>query len=197
MRLKIVLAALFLTASISALGQVAPAATREAGLPLSVGGGVTLMYLDWGGGRKMIGPVIWADWNLSHMPRILDGLGIEIEGRDIAYEKPASIPRMRQQTFGGGAIYTLRRFQNIHPYGKFLIDYGKLDFKVSNPAYFTDSRTVFVMGGGAEYHLRGHFWVRGDYEYQAWPKLFQGLHTLDPQGITLGASYKFGHRIQP
>jgi opacity protein-like surface antigen len=196
MHLKIVLAALFLTASISALGQVAPAATKAAGLPLSIGGGFSKTQLDWNG-QHMYGPVIWADWTLARVPFKLQGLGVELEVRDTNYDRPISIPRMRQTTFGGGAIYTWRHFRRFSPYGKFLLNYGSIDFTVQDPNYRHDTRTVYTAGGGGEYRTLGNIWLRGEYEYQFWPNLFQGHQTLDPQVITIGAAYKFGHRVQP
>jgi len=191
MRLKIFFVALLVVISAPAFAQVGPAATSQGGLPLSIGGGVTDMELDWGQSRKMIGPTVWLDWDLSHLPSRLNGLGIELEGRDINYNRPASLPRMRQDTFGGGAIYTVRHYKNVRPYAKFLLAYGSIDFKSPNPFYSHDTRTVYQIGGGVEYHLVGHLWARGDYEYQFWPNLFGA--TLNPQGITVGAAYKFGN----
>ncbi len=194
MRLKIFFAVFLICVSVPAFAQVAPAATSEGSLPLSVGGGATMMDLDWGHFRRMEGPTVWIDWNLGHMPRSLDGLGIELTGHAIDYGKPASIPRMRQDSYGGGAIYTVHHYRNVRPYGKFLIGYGSIDFDSPNPFYKHDTRTIFTAGGGLDYHLAGHLWARGDYEYQFWPHMFQGAQTLDPQGITLGVTYKFGHR---
>lgn len=192
MRLKIFLAALMIVVSVPAFAQVAPAATSQGSLPLSVGGGFTSTELDWGHGRRMLGPTIWLDWNLSHLPSYLNGLGVELQARDIQFSRPSSLPRMRQDTFGGGAIYTVRRYKRIRPYGKLLLSYGSIDFYNPNPFYKHDTRTVYSAGGGLEYHLAGRLWLRGDYDYQFWPHFLGG--TLDPQGITGGVSYKFGHQ---
>lgn len=194
MRLKIFLAVLLIVISAPAFAQVAPTATGEGSVPLSVGGGATMMDLDWGHSRRMEGPTVWIDWNLTHLSKRLGGLGIELEGHAIDYGKPASIPRMRQDSYGGGVIYTVQRYHSFRPYGKFLVGYGSIDFSNPNPNYKHDTRTIYMAGAGVEYHLVGNLWARGEYEYQFWPNLFQGPHTLDPQGVTIGATYKFGHR---
>ena len=60
-----------------------------------------------------------------------EGLGIEAEGRDIDFGRPAGIPRMRQDTGLGGLIYTWNRYRNFRPYIKYLAGVGSLDFPPS------------------------------------------------------------------
>jgi opacity protein-like surface antigen len=190
MRLKLVLAALFLAAAIPAFSQVAPAAT-EGGLPLVVGAGFSDFYTDWNG--RLAGATVWADWNFYHGPSFLHGFGIEVEGRDLNYGRTGDVPNLRQDTAGGGAIYTWRHYRNFHPYGKFLLEYGSTDFKTTaNLNYKHDTRTVDAPGGGLEYRAFRNIWVRGDYEYQFWTDFFHH-HTMNPQGFTIGVSYDFKH----
>lgn len=187
MRLKLVLAALFLAAAIPVFSQVAPAAT-EGGLPLVVGAGFSDFYSDWNG--RLAGPTVWVDWNFYHGPSFLHGFGIEVEGRDLNYGRTGGVPNLRQDTAEGGAIYTWRHYRNFHPYAKYLIGFGSIDF----PPYGTyshDTRTVLIPGGGAEYRAYRNIWVRGDYEYQYWRHIF-GPHDLNPNGVTIGVSYDFG-----
>jgi opacity protein-like surface antigen len=90
---------------------------------------------------------------------------------------------------GGGPIYIWRHFRNFHPYGKGIVSFGVIDFRIPNSTYNYDSRTVLSAGIGFEYRAYRNVWARADYEYQDWPHLFG--QTLDPQGFTVGASYHF------
>jgi opacity protein-like surface antigen len=55
---------------------------------------------------------------------------------------------------------------------------------------------TWSVGGGAEYHLTGHWWTRVDYTYEALPNFYSVIskqkHTLNPRGIAFGATYRFG-----
>src|SRR5450432_486666 len=120
------LAAVFVVAALPAFSQVAPAATEgglEGRLPLVVGAGASTFDIDWGNDagtiRTMNGPTVWVDWNFYHARGLMSGIGIEIEGHDIAHDRPRSLSssalhdsgtNMRQDTGEGGLIYTWRHF---------------------------------------------------------------------------------------
>ena len=188
MHLKKTLGALFLAAAIPVLSQIAPSAS-EGELPLTIGIGYSNYYTDWSG--RIAGPTLWADWNFNHGPSFLRGFGIEVEARDLNFERTGSVPQLRLDTAEGGAIYTFRHFRNFHPYGKFLMGFGSIDFNVNSPGYSHDTRTVYAPGGGIEYRVWRGVWLRGDYEYQFWTDLFHH-HALNPNGFTIGPSYEFG-----
>jgi opacity protein-like surface antigen len=193
MRSKFVLAALFLAGTCPAFSQVAPSASGG-GLPFVVGAGVSDFSLDFGMGRRMEGVTVWVDWNLYRAPSLLRGLGIEFEGRDIDINRPSSLSRMRQDTGDGGVIYTWRRYRNFHPYAKYLAGIGSIDFPppfANEPLYTHTTNFVSSPGGGLEYRAFRNIWVRGDYEYQFWPNLFSRQTALNPNGVTIGASYDF------
>jgi|ERR1035437_7662332 hypothetical protein len=97
--LKLALFALFFTAAFPAFSQVAPAATTG-GFPLSVGGGVSYWDTDWGQ-SKMEGATVWVDYYLTHVPYILKGLGVELEARDVTFNKGDKPNNFRQATVGG------------------------------------------------------------------------------------------------
>ena len=97
---------------------------------------------------------------------------------------------MRQDTAGGGPIFTWRHYRNFHPYAKFLIEDGSVDF-YPLPGYSHDTRTLFALGGGFEYRIFRSIWARVDYEYQDWGTLLG--NTLNPQGATVGVAYDFSH----
>lgn len=186
--LALILAVLPVCTAHFALAQVVHAAT-DGTLPFAIGGGYSSYDVDWGHGR-MSGAAVWADYTPRWIPVRLNGLGIEAEGRDIAFGHSSSQPsNFREATAGGGVLYTWRHFRTFRPYGKFIVGYGSIDFRVANPSYNHDTRTVGSLGVGFEYRIFKRLWLRADYEYQEWPNLFG--HTLDPQGFTLGASYHF------
>lgn len=188
MRLRILFTALFAIAVAPLFSQVAPA-TKPTKLPISIGVGFSNFYTDWS--RRESGPYVWADWNFYHAPSILRGLGLEINGRDLNYAKTGDVPNLREDTAGGGVIYTFRNIHRLHYYGKFLLDYGSIDFTANSSTYHHATRTVAAPGTGAEYHLWQNLWIRGDYEWEFWPKLGHG-NTLSPNGFTIGASYEIG-----
>jgi hypothetical protein len=199
MRLKRFLSPIFAVSLFTlfhpAFSQTAPAAYVDHRLPFSVGAGVSNIDVDWGKSR-MYGGTLWIDYFPTRMPRLLDGLGVDIEARDIDYGRPAkSVPsNFREDTAGGGPMYTWRHFRSVQPYGKFVLAFGSVDFKLTNiPGYTHETRTVYAPGGGLMLHAYKHVWARADYEYQFWPDLLG--HTSDPQGFTLGAVYDFrGYR---
>jgi Outer membrane protein beta-barrel domain len=186
--LKLAFIAVLVTTVMPLYSQVAPAAS-QGGVPLVVGGGFSDFSIDWGPGQRMEGVSAWADWYLKRLPASLNGLGIEAEGRDIDFGRPAAIPRMRQDTGIGGPIYTWNRYRNFRPYAKYLFGIGSIEFPPVG-TYSQDTFLVLSPGGGVEYHAWGHIWIRGDYEYQFWHHTF-GPTDLTPTGFTIGASYDF------
>ena len=189
-----VLAASILSVTIPAFSQVTPEYKQKA-WPISVGIGASSYDVDWGHGR-MYGGTVWADWYPIKLPTFLSTLGLEFEARDISFGR--HLPpqaNIRQDTAGGGPIYTWRHFRNFHPYGKFLFAWGSYDFTTSSPTYSHDTRSLWASGGGFEYRIYRQLWARGDYEYQTWQTLLG--KTPNPQGFTAGIAYDFGHPVPP
>ena len=118
---------------------------------------------------------------------------MEIEAHDLSFDRPTTLPsNFRQDTAGGGVIYSWHHFRNVRPYAKGLIEFGSFDFDIGAPTYHHDTRTVYGMGAGLDYHLFGHIWARGDYEYQTWQNLpALGAGDPTPNGFTFGAMYDF------
>jgi hypothetical protein len=182
------LVALIFIAGSSIYGQVAPAAT-ETHPPLTFGLGYSSYHTDWNG--YLSGPMFWADWRFRQSSKHLGGIGVEMEARDLNYQRTGVVSNLRMDAAGGGPIYTWRHFRRIQPYGKFLVEFGSIDFTIQGiPDYTHDTRVVRVPGGGMNYHVSGNLWMRGDYEYQVWPHLGHG-HALTPYGFTFGFSYDF------
>jgi opacity protein-like surface antigen len=197
--IRLSLAAIFVSTAISGFSQVGPSATQPS-WAIEIGGGLsyfsthaansnpTIDYKAFDG--SLLGAAAWIDYTLPHMPHRLYGLGIEAEGRHLAWDNSGTDPSLKEDTAEGGPIYMWRRYHNFHPYGKFLLGYGGIDFNNGYPLTQNgdhDTRTFYCPGGGAEYHIMGGLWARGDYEYQLWTNF--GRATLEPKGFTIGVSY--------
>jgi hypothetical protein len=194
MRLKsypgLILALLFACGASHALAQADPAAT-ETKLPLAIGVGFSDYNPDLGHGH-LLGGTLWADYTPNHVPAILRGIGLEAEARDLRYGR--SKPKdLRRDVVGGGVIYSWPHYRDFRPYAKYEMGFGRYQ----NSPTDHDTRTVTIMGGGAEYRVLRSVWARVDYEYQFWPDCFgprrPGLTRgkLTPEGITVGAAYHF------
>ena len=214
-----VLAALLVCATCSAPAQSAAAATGvrvhtgfSAGVGLSGfnpdnGPGYSVYNPSYGHGH-LLGGTLWIDYTLPHVPSILRGIGLEVEARDLNYGRSATQPaNLRQDIASGGVIYSLPRYRNFRPYGKFMMGFGNADEEAiinSNglplAVRWNDSRNFTSGGGGFDYRVYRNVWMRVDYEYQSWPDFYKhaggnppaGL--LNPQGFTVGAIYHFSPR---
>jgi hypothetical protein len=192
-------------AAYPAFSQVVPAATSGGNLPLSIGIGPSGYNPDWGHGR-MYGGTFWIDYYPGMLPSFLHGLGVEAEARDISLDRHpnpgqkylswSGQENTREDTAGGGVIYSWRHFRNFHPYGKFLISDGSVDFITglthATSTYTHDTRLVLAPGLGFEYRIYRPIWARVDYEYQFWQILLG--KTPNPQGFTVGVAYAFSHQ---
>jgi opacity protein-like surface antigen len=191
MRSNFVLAALFLAAAVQVFPQTAPAAI-ESVWQVNAGGGFSEFRTTAGSGL-MEGLTAWADVYPNRGPRFLHGLGVEAEERYIGIgSSSAGNVINNENTGGGGLIYSLRHFRSFQPYGKFLMMFGTANFNSTVPGYTHDTRTIYVPGGGIDYEIVHHIWIRADYERQPWPKFFSPK-TLYQQGVTIGAFYDFQH----
>jgi opacity protein-like surface antigen len=191
MRLKVLLVAVVLSlfpliGSYMAKAQVAPAA-KLGGLPLGFGVGMSGYNLDYGPGRWMEGPVVWASWNLFH------GIGIDGSARSIFMNTPLELTRMQQNTYLGGVFYEGPRVWKFRPFVRGAAGLGTIEFPSHNPLYTRDSFTVVAPSGGIEVPVTRHVVVRAEYEYQFWLD-FQGSRELNPQGVTLGVKYYLRNR---
>jgi opacity protein-like surface antigen len=178
-------------------GAAAPARSQvtysaeEGKLPFTIGAGFSDFSDDWGiSNPRQVGITMWVDWRLPHMPPLLDGLGLEFEGRDINYATPSYIPGHRMDTALGGPIYQWRRKSRIRPFAKYALGIGSIDFP-NNTNYQHDTRIVLEPGGGADIRFWNQFSARIQYDYQFWHAIF-GPHDLNPNGVSAGVVYDFG-----
>jgi opacity protein-like surface antigen len=189
--LKSTFSFLLLAISLPLHAQVAPSATGSS-TPFSVGVGFSNFDMDWGHNR-MDGGTLWVDWNPTHVPRYLRGLGLELEARDINIDHSGMPANFRTDTLGGGPTYTWRHFRKFEPYAKAAIDDGNIDFRASNTTVTHINWTVYAVGGGVNYRLSNRISLRADYEFQAWSDMFRNNKVLNPQGFTFGVLYNIGH----
>jgi len=190
-----VLAALALSVASTAFSQVVPAATTTGGFQVSVGAGVSDFNRSFGSGSDL-GDKFWIDFGLP-VPQRLHGLGIEAEGAQVGVHPHAQDKDgIREEVASAGVIYSPYDFHKLHPYAKFLLGFGNVDYPV-NLVPFHQTRTVYTMGGGASYPLFAGLSARVDYEYQFWPNFwvkppsFTTGASLTPYGFTVGAEYQF------
>lgn len=179
-KLLIILSALvFSTAS---LAQVIPSA--ESGrLSLAIGGGLDYWKADWEHVARF-GPSAWAS------QEIWRGLGINAEGHSMFAGGNSSASQVKYYVGEGGAIYNYHRWQNVRPFAKAEAGFASFTWAQSSPGGYThDTRTTWAVGGGLEYHVAAHLWTRLDYTYEGFPDFLN--HTLNPAGLTLGATYHF------
>jgi len=187
---RLLLLVLFLPIWSKAIGQVTPHA-QQPGLPVTAGIGYSNFRTDWNG--RLGGTTIWANWGFDLLRPPYDGLGIEIEARDLNFNHTGPDRKLREQTLTGGPIYNLRHYHGFQPYAKFLIGLGGIYFSPVNanfPHYTHDTRAVHALGVGLNCRFHRAFSIRGDYEYQMWPSLIHN-HALTPTGLTIGILYDF------
>jgi len=186
--------ALFVCSTYSAIAQAVPAAT-EAESPWAIGAGLSRYNPDYGH-EHLLGGTLWIDYKLTSVPSFLQGVAIEVEARDLNYgHRSPKQSNLRQDTAGGGVIYSWSHFSRFRPYAKLLAEYGNTDYGEKHGPRGHDSRNFLGEGGGIEYRVIPRLWVRADYEHQSWPDFFKATKPagrLDSQGFTVGAVYHFG-----
>ena len=200
------LAALFVCSASSVPAQTVPDATKGY-LPLAIGAGLSGYNPDCctHSHGHILGGTLWIDYTLPHMPYLLQGIGLEVEARDLNYGRSATEPPvLREDVAEGGVIYSWPRYRNFRPYAKVLFGYGNTDYAHTTLPYNRQSRNFTSGGGGVDYRVSRNIWLRVDYEYQSWPDFFKhpGIGVppvyppagrLNPQGFTVGAIYHFSH----
>jgi Outer membrane protein beta-barrel domain len=177
---------LFVTGYVAANAQVEPA--RMGGLPpVNVG----LSFSDFSPDytlKRLYGAGAYANVMPLHYGPV--DLGLEGEWKILSLNQ---VVHVHERSLSVGLIGQLRNnYYGFKPYGKFMYGLGNFyypQFTSVRPAFYTDSFGIFVLGGGADHHLHGRFSIRGDYEYQRWTH-FRGAKTLNPNGFTVGVSYK-------
>jgi opacity protein-like surface antigen len=200
MKRTYIIAALFLTASLPLFSQVVPAATGNSLPKWSFGGGITDFNPELGRGR-LLGGTLWVDYTLPGMPTLLRGVGIELTGRDISFNRSPGELALRVDSAGGGAIYKWGGLSKFRPYAKVTAELTNVDYLGLRNRHirYNESRTDTSIGGGLEFRAFKSVFVRAEYEYQYLPNFSITRRNstvgapLDPQDFTVGATYNVGH----
>ena len=79
----------------------------------------------------MEGGTLWIDDAPPRLPSYLNGIGLEVEARDINIGHDPSNPATFVWILQVGILYTWPRFHSIHPYAKSLVNLGGIDW--NNP----------------------------------------------------------------
>ena len=168
--------------------QVRPAA--EGGeSTITVGGGVDYWRGDWGKIARF-GPSAWSTAELWN------GLGVVAEGHSMIFGDGAVGNRYKYFVGEGGIIYDYHRFRAFTPYAKAEMGFASLSFPHKPTSTYThDTRNTWALGGGCEVRLSKRLWTRIDYTYDGFPDFYSPVsrqhHTLNPSGVSVGATYHF------
>ncbi len=190
---KMAVAIAVLLASLSSLAQVQPAATTGKQLPfnLSAGAGMDYWSGDWKGGDiNRWGPAAWVTATMWHC------LGINAEGHSVILGGNQIASHYKLFVGEGGLMCTMGYWGRFQPIYKGELGFASLSQPGNGTAHFHSTYATWAIGGGAEYHMAGHWWTRVDYTYEGIPNFHDVItnknHTLNPRGISFGATYRFG-----
>lgn len=162
--------------------QAAPAESGGNKFSMALGAGFSGFDTDYAPDR-MYGIAAYYDLDYARW------IGIEVEGRTIQWNQFLNV---REDTIAAGGRVRLLHHGRFTAYGKFLGGVGSIDFPGSTfglPSYTHDTFSFYDAGGGLDYKLTHHVYLRGDYEYEWWPRWPR--HGLTPNGFTIGANYRF------
>lgn len=176
--------------SVSCIAQAVPAANHPP-LSTSVGAGMNYSSGDWGTADiNRWGPSAWATLTIWH------DLSIIAEGHSMILGGNPAASNFKYFAGGGGLIYTSGYFGRFQPSFRAEAGYASLSHPGNASGHLHDTRNIWVLGGGAEYHTWGQFWTRVEYSYDFFPDFHSSItnqnHTLNPRGFTFGETYRFG-----
>ena len=159
--------------SIAAQGQAIPAYKAEP--PVFVGVFFSGTHPDYGT-NTIDGFGAYADLPLWRF--------VGAEG-EIRFGKFNTVDGVEESTYLGGPKVSYSIGHGIIPYGKFLVGGGTFNYPFKE-GY--DHHTVFAFGGGFDYRLTNHWYVRGDFEKQRWSF---GNGAIWPSTLSAGVAYRF------
>ena|ERR1700761_3142655 len=177
--------------SISCAAQVAPSTTTRPMLATSVGGGMNFYSGDWGTGDiNRWGPSVWGTMTIWHdLSIIAEGHSMIIGGNQLASD-------YKYFAGGGGIDYTSDYWGRFQPLLKAEAGFASLSHPSNFSGHFHDTRNIWTLGGGVEYHTKGQWWTRVEYDYDFFPGFHSSVtnqnHSLNPRGFVFGETYRFG-----
>ena len=194
MRTKLAVALAVLLAPVSCLAQVAPAAGKgKVALPINFSAGAGMDYWsgDWHRGDiNRWGPAVWATATVWHC------LGLNVDGHSMIVGGNQNASNYKLFIGEGGLMCTMGYWGRFQPIFKGEAGFASLTQPGNGTPHLHSTYSTWSIGGGAEYHMGGHWWTRVDYTYEAFPDfhstISNQIHTLNPRGISFGETYRFG-----
>ena len=191
---KLAVVLVVLLASISSLAQVQPAAGGgKVVLPanLSIGAGMDYWSGDWKGGNiNRWGPTAWATATIWHC------LGVNLEGHSMVLGGNENASNYKLFVGEGGLMCTMGYWGRFQPIYKAEVGFASLSQPGNGTGKLHSTYGTWAIGGGGEYHLWDHWWLRVDYTYENIRNFHSSIsnekHTLNPRGIAFGMSYRLG-----
>jgi opacity protein-like surface antigen len=177
--------------SVSCAAQVTAPTYSHPPLATSLGVGMNYWSGDWGSGDiNRWGPSAWGTVTVWHdLSVIAEGHSMIVGGNQLA-------SNYKYFTGGGGLIYTSDYWGRFQPFVKAEAGYASLSHPSNFSGHLHDTRNIWTLGGGVEYHTKGQFWTRVGYSYDFFPDFHSSVtnqsHTLNPRGFTFGETYRFG-----
>lgn len=80
---------------------------------------------------------------------------------------------------GGGLIYTSDSWGRFQPFFKREAGYASLTHPSNFSSHLHDTRNIWTLRGGVEYHTWGQLWTRVEYSYDFFPD-FHSSNTTEP-----------------
>jgi hypothetical protein len=149
---------------------------------MSAGGGMDYLSGDWRAGNiNRWGPAAWATATIWHC------LGVNVEGHSMIVGGNQRASNYKLFVGEGGLMCTMGYWGRFQPIYKAQLGVASLSQPGNGTGHLHSTYSTWSVGGGAEYHMWGHWWTRVDYTY-----ISNQSHTLNPRGISFGATYRFG-----
>jgi opacity protein-like surface antigen len=177
--------------SISCAAQVVSPTTYRDALSTSVGGGMNYWSGDWGRGDiNRWGPQAWGTVTIWH------DLSMIAEGHSMVVGGNSRASQYKYFTGGGGLIYTSDYWGRFQPFVKGEAGFASLSHPDNFTGHLHDTRNIWTLGGGFEYHNKGNWWTHVGYSYDFFTNFHSSVTgnnpSLNPRGFTFGESYRFG-----
>ena len=169
---KLLVIGTLLGGAIAMRGQAIPAYKAEP--PIFVGAFISATNPDYGS-NTIDGLGAFVDLPLWRM--------IGVEG-EVRFGKFHTVNGVEESTYLVGPRYAYPIGHGFTPYVKFLFGGGSFTYPFNEGS---DHHTVYALGGGLDYRITDHFYIRGDYEKQRWSF---GTGTILPSTLSAGVSYR-------
>lgn len=177
--------------SISCAAQVVPAASHPP-LATSFGAGLNYWSGDWGSDNiNRFGPSVWGTVTIWH------DLSVIAEGHSmVGGGNQSGANNYKYFAGGGGLVYTSDYWGRFQPLIKAEAGFASLTHPDNATGHLHDTSNIWTLGAGVEYHTYRNFWTRVEYDYDFFPHFHSSVtgnfNTLDPRGITIGETFRFG-----